>query len=95
MMRPWRKVAPARVVPIISMVVSMVVSMTMIMPAWAPASPFDAMRVNHRDVFTILLGRDIICSFPGRLIVIHRETKETIWPLSTTEGTNVLFVLFL
>jgi hypothetical protein len=95
MVRPRGKVAPAKVVTIMSVVVSMVVSMTMFMPVRAPASPFDAMRVRHQDVFTILLGRYIVCSFPGCLIVIHGETKDTIWPLATTEGTNVLFVLFL
>lgn len=83
-----------------SVVVSMVVSMTMFMPAWAPASPFGAMamRVSHQDVFTVLFGRDIICRFLGCLIVliiIQAETKETIWPLATTEGTNMLFVLLL
>jgi hypothetical protein len=97
MMRPRGKVAPARVVAMMSVVVSMVVSMTMLMPARASASPFDAnaMRVRHQDVFTILLDRYTICGFPRSLLVIQGETKETIWPLATTEGTNMLFVLFL
>jgi len=95
MMRPRGKVAPAREVTMRSELVSMVVSMTMFMPAWAPAGPFDAMRVSHQDIFTILLGRYIVCSFPRSLIIIQAETKDTIWPLATTEGTNVLFVLFL
>jgi hypothetical protein len=94
MMRPRGKV-PAKVVTMMSGMVSMVMTMTMFMPTWAPASPFAAMRVTHQDVFTILLGRYIICSFLGCLVVIQGETKETIWPLATTEGTNVLFVLFL
>jgi hypothetical protein len=95
-MRPRGKVAPARMVTMMSVVMSVVVSMTMIMPAWAPASSFNAMRVSHRGVFTILLGRYIVYSFPGCLfVIIQAETKETIWPLATTEGTNVLFVLFL
>jgi hypothetical protein len=95
-MRPGGKVAPARMVTMMSVVMSVVVSMTMFMPAWAPASPFNAMQVGHRGVFTILLSRYIVYSFPGCLIVIiQTETKETIWPLATTEGTNVLFVLFL
>ena len=78
-----------------SVVMSMVVSMTMFMPTRAPASPLDAIRVSHQDIFTILLGRYTVCGILGRLIVIQAETKETIWPLATTEGTNVLFVLVL
>jgi hypothetical protein len=94
-MRPRGKVAPARLITMMSVVVSMVVSMTMFMPAWAPASTLDAVRVNHQDIFIILLGRYTICSVLGCPIVIQAETKETIWPLAPTEGTNVLFVLFL
>jgi hypothetical protein len=64
-MRPRWKVAPAKVVTMMSVVVSMVMSMTMFMPAWAPASPVDAIRVSHQDVFTILLGRNTVPSFLG------------------------------
>jgi hypothetical protein len=30
---------------------TMVMSMTMFMPTWAPATPFEAMRVSHQDIF--------------------------------------------
>jgi hypothetical protein len=96
LMRPRGNiVASAMVVTVVSVVVSVVMSMTKVMPAWTPMTPFEAMRVSHVDVFTILRGGDIIWSFPRSLVVIHGETKETTWPRAATEGTNVLLVLFL
>jgi hypothetical protein len=100
-MRPRVKVTSAMMITMVvvsvvmSVVVSVGMSMGMSVPTWTPATPFEAMRVSHHDVFNILLDGHIVWSFQRRLVVIHRETKETTWPLAATEGTNVLLVLFL
>jgi len=70
MMGPRGKVAPAVVITVVSVLVTVVMSMTVFMPAWAPTSPFRAMRVRHQDVFIILLGGHIVWGFLGCLCLI-------------------------
>jgi hypothetical protein len=61
-----------------------------------PAIPVSAKRVLHQDIFVIILrGREVLWNLAGRILIVNRETKKTIWPFAATEGTNMLFILFL
>jgi hypothetical protein len=92
---PLGKVTSAMMITVMTMMMCM--SMAMFMRAQASAIPVKPIRVLHYDIVIILVcsREEGVWNLAGSFVIIYSEAKETAWPLATTEGSNMLFILFL